>query len=81
MTFEYRTLALGLRVFKHFFQGLHPHRNFALQLGQLGQYLRWRTVLHLRMHHFLVVVDAQVVAVGGDVGFGYAEALRGAGVG
>ena len=37
-------MALGLRVFKHFFQGLHPHRNFALQLGQLGQYLRWRTV-------------------------------------
>ena len=33
------------------------------------------------MHHFFVAVDAQVVAVGFDVRFGDAEALRGAGAG
>ena len=37
-------------------------------------------MLNCFVHHFFVAVDGEVIALGGDIGLGYAETLSGAGV-
>ena len=64
---------------QHPLQLLHPLLNLRLQFGEVGEDLFRRAVVDLFVDHLLVAIQAEVVALGGDVGLGDAEALGGPG--
>src|SRR6266404_1763823 len=61
---------------RHLLKPLHPIRDLGLDPPQIGHDRR-RTLMHaLLVLHLAVAVEREIVARGGDVGLGHAEALR-----
>src|SRR5450755_4095753 len=71
------SLAAGLDLSpEHPLQLLHPPLDLLLQLREVGEDLLRRAMLDRLVHHLLVAVEREVVALRCDVGLRHAEALR-----
>jgi hypothetical protein len=71
-------MALACPSSQHPLQLLNALQDLLLDRSQFRQDLQWRAVLHLVVHQLLVAVEAEVVALLGDLALGNTEALGGA---